>query len=109
MSFQRLSTDLLFSRFLATWSITIVTRSPVLWASLAMASAMRCRAMFRDWISSCRIVPSLLNGVMVSNLKQSGVETENRMIAVNLKPVGGVEFDETSGFYRGHPSVWASG
>jgi hypothetical protein len=23
-----------------------------------------------------------------SNLKQSGVETENRMIAVNLKPVG---------------------
>src|SRR5713101_4681734 len=102
MSFQTLSTDLLFSRFLATWSMTIVTRSPVRWASLAMASAMRCRAMFRDWISSCRIVPSLLNGVMVVTSNKAELKLKIERIAVNLKPAVLVERDEVSDVYLGH-------
>src|SRR6266705_6809125 len=105
MSFQRLSTDLLFSLFLATWSITIVTRSPVLWASLAMASAMRCRAILRDWISSCRIVPSVLNGVMVVTSNRAELKLKIERVAVNLKPAVLVERDEVSGVYLGHLSV----
>jgi len=37
-----------------------------------------------------------------SNLKQSGVETENRMITVNLKPVG------VRQIRRGQAFTWAS-
>src|SRR5437764_8193191 len=101
MSSQSLSTDLLFSRFANLVDHDIDKQ----FCSLGF---------FGDGLGNA--LPSDISGLDIllpdsavvtewshsSNLKESEVQTENRTIAVDLKPVGGVEFDAASGFYWNH-------